>query len=159
MTDNLKRIYASNVRSAKAYDTVELYHPLFSRTFYFIADVTSKLLQLDDGSYAEFMPFGFSIQKPSTGDKQQDMSFIFSNALGLGSQELEKAAEDIRTPIKLRYRVYMDNSTQAQTETIELSLTNVSTNANSVSATASMVNLFQRRVPARTFEPWVFKGL
>ena len=159
MTEELKRIYSSNTVTQKAYDTVELYHPKFTQTHYFIADVSPRDLALEDGSVMTFQPFGFSIEKPSTGDKQSGMAFTFSNALKLGSQEMELASEDLTQPIILTYRVYTDGSDQPQTDPIVLELTDVTTNAHTVAGTATRSNLYGRKFPSRVFEPWVFKGL
>ena len=159
MTDALKTIYSSNVVSQKAYDTVELFHPRFSETFYFIADVAPRDLKLEDGSTQTFQPFGFSIQKPATGAKQSDMAFSFSNVLKLGSVELEKASEDLATAILLTYRVYIDGEDTSQTDPIILELTEVNATPTMVTGTASRTNLYGRKFPSRVFEPWIFKGL
>ena len=159
MTNHLRKIYASNVITHLAYDTVELYHPNFSETFYFIADSKPRDLQLEDGRTVTFHPFGFNIQKPTTGAKQSDMSFTFSNALKLGSRELEKASEDLTTAIKLTYRVYADGTTSPQTDAIVLELSEVNVTALVVTGTASRSNLYGRKFPSRVYEPWIFKGL
>jgi len=159
MTDALKTIYSSNVVSQKAYDTVELFHPYFSETFYFIADSNPRDLRLEDGTTHTFQPFGFTIQKPATGAKQTDMAFSFSNVLKLGSVELENASEDLTTAITFTYRVYADGSDTPQTDPIVLELTEVNATPTTVTGTASRTNLYGRKIPSRVFEPWVFKGL
>jgi len=159
MTEELKKVYSSNVVDQLAYDTVELYHPNFSSTLYFIADSKPRALKLDNGAAATFQPFGFSVQRPSTSEQQADMSFSFSNVLKLGTVEVENASRDMSTPIRLTYRVYMDGSEYPQTEAIVLDLANVVVTAGVVSGTASRSNLYARKFPARVFEPWVFKGL
>ncbi len=159
MTEELKRIYSSNTKFVKAYDTVELSHPNFSQVYYLVRDIVPHEWVIEDGTIQTFEPFGFKIQKPSIDINQQDMTFVFSNIMRLGSQELERASKDSTTPIQLTYRVYADDDTLPQTNAIILHMTNVVATAQSISGTASRVNLFQRKVPSRNFEPWIFKGL
>ncbi len=159
MTEKLKQIYASNTVETKAYDTVELRHPNFTQTYYFVQDYQSHEWELEDGGLAVFEPFGFTIQKPKTGGPQQDMAFVFSNVMRLGVQELELAVKDIHIPITLVYRVYAEGYDFPQTDPITLHLTDVVASPETISAVASRTNLVQQKVPSRVFEPWVFKGL
>ncbi|RLA50727.1 MAG: hypothetical protein DRQ98_12475 [Gammaproteobacteria bacterium] len=81
------------------------------------------------------------------------MAFTFSNVLRLGSEELERASQDLTTAIKLTYRVYMDGEDTPQTEPIILELTEVNINALTVTGTASRSNLYRRKFPTRVYEP------
>ncbi len=159
MTEKLKRIYSSNVVDLKAYDTVELQHPRFRKTWYFVQDTKSHVWRATSDQLVTFEPFPFSIQKPPTGGNHQDIIFSFSNINRIGVIELEKAAKDIRTPIKLTYRVFTDDAVDPQIMPLELNLVDISVTAEAIAAVASRVNLFQRSVPSRVFEPWIFKGL
>lgn len=165
LSEELKEIYSSNVVTQRVYDAVKIYHPLFTEEFYLIADVVQRDLQVEDeenpGEYITktFQPFGFSISRPAKGSNQQDMQFTFSNVAQIGIQQLELAAEDMDTPISLTFWPYIDGDTMPQSDGMTLELTNVSATAISISGTAARINLYGRKVPSRTFDSWIFKGV
>lgn len=166
LSEDLKEIYSSNVVGQRVYDTVEMYHPLFvPQRFYLIADPIPRDLQVEDpdnpGVYISqtFQPFGFTITRPAKGSNQQDMQFNFDNVAQIGIEQLELAAEDMNTPIVLTFRPYIEGNTMPQEDPIILELVNVSATASSISGTAARTNLFGRKVPTRTFDSWIFKGV
>ena len=159
LTEELKKVYASNTYAIKAYDTVEVSHPKFSRTYFLVIADVPKQWKTESGTMQTFRPSPFSIKKPTKGDNQQDMVFALDNTAQIGIQELERAAQDMNIPIKIVYRVYIDGSQDPQSAPIELYLSNVEATITSISGVASRLNLFSRKVPARIYEPWVFKGL
>lgn len=164
LSEELKSIYSSNTVTQRVYDTVEMYHPLFTETFYLIADSLPKTLEVfnNDTQLWEqqvFQPFAFTITRPPKGSKQQDMQFIFSNVAQIGITQLELAAEDMSYPITLTFRLYIEGDLQPHNDPIVLELTNVSATSTTISGTASRTNLFGKKVPSRNFDSWIFKGV
>lgn len=163
LSEELQEIYASNTTGQIVYDTVVMYHPLFTQTFYLIADPTPRALRVEDGlggfTTEVFTPFAFNISRPAKGSNQQDMQFNFDNVAQIGIEQLELAAEDMDTPITITFRPYIAGTDFPQATAIILSMTNVSATATSISGTASRTNLFGRKVPSRSYDPWIFKGV
>ena len=87
------------------------------------------------------------------------MQFTFDNVAQIGIEQLELAAEDMDSPITITFRAYIDGNPRPQADAIILELTNVSATATSISGTAARTNLFGRKVPSRSYDPWIFKGV
>ena len=137
MTEKLKTMYSSNIVEQLAYDTVEVYHPNFTETFYLVADYKPHTFKLEDGTYRDFQPFGFTITRPDVGSNQQDMQFNFSNVGQVGITQMELAAEDTSVSVTLKFRVYIDGDVEPQTAVLELQLTNITATSMSISGTIS----------------------
>jgi len=147
LSDELKKIYSSNPAGERYYDTVEISHSLFSKTYYMVQDADSHNWKLEDNSTVTFEAFPFSIRLPQVGDVQQDIAFIFDNVGREAMPELEAAAELITEPIKLVYRAYIDGSVLPQTSAISLFLTNIVADNYTISAVATRTDLYKRSVP------------
>jgi hypothetical protein len=160
MTDELKKVYSSNVRATRVYDTVEISHSLFTQTYYLVQNNTSKTFTLDDVAETSqvFEPFGFSVVLPTKGSNQQDVGLVLQNVSQI-IKELELAAENMSENIVLKYRPYIDGDSFQQAPTLELALTNVSADTYKITANASRVSLFDRSVPSVNFDSWVFSGI
>jgi len=159
LSQELHEIYSSNVLDVMAYDTIELSHSLFTKSYYFIQDNVSHNLQLEDSSIVEFEPFGFSINLPTKGSNQQDMGLVFENVGQVLMKELELAAGNIKENIICTYRVYIDGSDLQQNDSHILGLTNITATPFNITANASRISLYDRFVPAKRFEPQVFIGI
>ena len=161
LSTELKEIYSSNAVSNKAYDTVELSHPNFTQTYYLIDANAPKTLKLEDGNEVVFQPFVFTLSLPKKGSNQQELGLVFDNVAQIGITELERASENITIPITMKYRVYTDDdfNNTPKSDAVVLSLKNVNATAKTITATASRANLYARKVPKRTFDSWIFKGL
>ncbi len=161
LSEELKKVYSSNPVDVRAYDTVQLSHSLFSKTYYLVKDTHSHDWQLEDLSTVTFEAFGFNVQLPDVGSPQQDLKFIFDAVSGVSVQELERAAENIEEPIKLIYRAYIDGYDTPQTTAIHLVLTNVVADTHTISAMATRPDLYNRTIPngAKVFYDARFKGL
>lgn len=57
LSEELKKIYSSNPRNIRVYDTVELSHSLFTQNFYLVKDNKSHIWNLEDGSTKTFGAF------------------------------------------------------------------------------------------------------
>lgn len=147
LTDELKKIYSANPVGERYYDTVEISHSLFSKTYYMVQDVDNHNWQLEDTSVVTFEAFAFSIRLPQAGDVQQDIAFVFDNVGREAMPELEAAAALINEPIKLVYRAYIDGSDLPQTSAISLVLTNIVADSYSITAMATRSDLFKRKIP------------
>ena len=147
LSEELKKIYSSNPVGERYYDTIELSHSRFSKTFYMVQDTDSHSWKLDNGTTVTFEPFPFSIQLPKAGDVQQDISFMFDNVGQVGMPELEAAAELISEPIRLVYRVYIDGYDTPQRAAINLVLTNIVADNISISSVATRPDLYKRNIP------------
>ncbi len=157
----LKEIYSSNAVDVQAYDTVELSHPNFTQTYYLVDANEAKSWKLEDDSEVVFEPFVFTLSLPQKGSNQQELGLVFDNVAQIGIMELERASDNIEIPITMKYRVYIDETypRTPKSDVIVLSLKNVSATAKTITATASRANLYARKVPKRTFDSWIFKGL
>ena len=164
LTEELKRLYSSNPLDIRYYDTIELSHSLFSKTFYMVKDTDSHTWNIDVGGVPTavlFEPFPFDIVLPDVGGPQQDLSFAWDNAGREAMPELEAAAELITEPIRLVYRVYIDGASDSQITPIPLVLTDVTADNQQVSAMATRPSLFKRKLPTGNFASFDsrFKGL
>ena len=159
LSEALKEIYSSNVTGVRAYDTVELSHSLFTQTFYMVADSVSHDWKLENDVLTTFEPFGFNITQPVKGSEQQEMRFVFDNILQIGIDELELASGNMNENIVLTYRPYIDGSDVQQSPAIILNLSNVTASLGTITANASRVSLYGRKVPNRSYDSWIFKGL
>lgn len=161
LSNELKEIYSSNPKEVRSYETVQLSHSLFSKTFYFVIDDTSHEWELEDTSVVTFEAFPLSIRLPEVGSTQQDISFVFSNVGREAMPELELAAENIEEPIKLTYRVYIDGYATPQTTAINLVLTSIVADNYSITAIATRPNLYAKKLPSgnKAFFDRKFHGL
>jgi len=147
LTPELKEVYSSNPRDIEALDTVELYHPNFTKRYFFVMDSDSHTFNLEDGSAQKFDAFGFSIVLPEKGSVQQDMSFVFDNVSRLGVRELEFASQNYSVPIKLTYRAYIKGMLEPQSTAYTLNLTNITMNDTTITARATRSDLTNRMFP------------
>ena len=161
LTDTLKEVYSSNPSNKRAYDTVEISHSLFSKTYYLVRDDVAHTWLIDATTYKEFISYPFEIRLPELGSPQQDISFVFDNTSLEIMREVEAAAENIDEAIKLVYRAYVDGLDAAQSTAIELSLTNIVADSKAISGTATRPDLFKRYFPAgnKSYYDSRFKGL
>lgn len=147
LSDELKKIYASNPYDARFYEAVEISHSLFSKVYYLVRDSEAHNWKIEDESIKEFVSYPFNIKLPEVGSAQQDISFVFDNISQEIMRELESAAININESIKLKYRVYIDGDDTPQIPVIELSLTNIVADNFTISAIATRPDLYKRLFP------------
>jgi len=160
LSEALKEIYSSNPVGQRFYETVEISHSLFTKTYYMVQDRESHDWKLEDDSTVTFEPFGFSLVLPEVGGAEQSISFVFDNVGREAMGELEAAAELISEPIKLHYRVYIDGSDISQYD-ISLVMTNIVADNYNITAVATRPDLYARTIPKgnAVFYDSRFKGL
>jgi len=161
LSEELKKIYSSNPVDETYYDTIEVSHSMFSKTFYMVRDTDHHKWKLEDGSEVTFESYAFDIKLPEVGSHQQDLAFVFDNVSRIAMKELEAAAELMSEPITLIYRAYISTTDLPQTSPIKLMLTNIVANNHTISATATRPDLYKRTIPTGNFAYFDqrFKGL
>ena len=147
LSDNLKKIYSSNVRTLEHLETVEINHSRFKNTIYLTNDADNHTLKLDNGTLQEFSSYGFKVVLPEKGSNQQDLQFVFDNVAGIAIGFLEEASQDYSEPIRLTYRIYIKGLPDQQSTPLVLNLTNISLTAKNVSARATRSDLINRKFP------------
>ena len=160
LSQELKEVYSSNPIGKRYYNTAEISHSRFSKTFYMVEDGVSHEWKLEDGSIVTFEPMGFSLVLPEVGGADQTIKFVFDNVGREAMPELEAAAELISEPIRLVFRVYVDELEHSQFD-MNLVMTNIVADNLSISATASRPDLYGRNIPVgnEVFYDSRFKGL
>lgn len=160
-TDELKELYSSNRSDLEGFDTLEISHSLFSKTYYFVKDGVNHTWELEDTTEKEFISFAFEIILPEAGSPQQDVAFSFDNTSLEIMREVEAASANITEAIKLIYRVYIDGIAEPQSTAIELSLTNIVADMKTISGVATRPDLFKGYFPAgnKAYFDTRFKGL
>jgi len=160
ISEELKEVYTSNRTDTRFYDTVELSHPAFSQVYYLVRDTSAHLWNIE-GPSVTFMPYPFRLTLPEAGSNQQDLALSFDNVDRTFMKELERASEEIKTPIDVIYRVYIDGSSFCQITPLNLKLTNIVADPFAVSATASRPSLYEKKIPTgnEAFYDSRFKGL
>jgi len=146
-TTELREIYSSNPVAQRYYETVQLTHSSFTKPYYLVQDDEDHDWRLEDGTTVTFISFPIAIILPEVGSTRQDVTFVFDNIGQLAIRELELAAENIQEPIKLVYRVYVDNYDDCQITPLHLVLTNIVADNYKISAVATRSDLYKRLIP------------
>ena len=158
LSNELKEIYSSNPQEKRYYDTIEIYHPAFTKTYYFVADDRSHTFRNYNGQEVTFEPFGFTVKLPAVGENQQDLQITLDNTNMQLLTELNNASTDLETPISLVSSVYIDGSVERQTSSYKLKINSISGNNKAIVATASSTDTINIIVPKNTFN-YNFPGL
>lgn len=158
LTEELKKIYASNPNNEVFYDCIELSHSNFTKNYYFIMDYKEKELYNEEGELVTFEPLGFRLVYPEKGENQQDLKISIDNTNLKLIPELNLASENIEEPIKLKSAVYIDNSQKPQTQHYILELSNIVVNYSNVTATATATDMINISFPKEKFD-YRFNGL
>jgi len=148
ISEELKKIYSSNPYGERYYETLELSHSRFSKTFYLVKDNESHLWELEDSSEVTFVATGMELRLPEVGSAQQDISVSIDNVGREMTDELESAVELINEPIKCKYRVYIDGDSTPQSTVLSLVFTSISMDMFTISATATRADLYKKIIPS-----------
>ena len=159
MTEELKKIYASNLLTDRVFDTVILSHSQFSRTYYLVADNEKRNLKDKNGVFQSFEPFAFKAIQPDKGGNQQDLQLVFDNVLGLGTEELDRAVMTPDESVVCTYCTYIESSDDPQIHPIVLELASISMSAHTIVSTAQRPDMFRNKVPKMNFDSWIYKGI
>ena len=148
LSEALKEVYSSNPVDARAYETMEFSHSLFSKTYYFVIDDKNHDWKLEDGSIVTFEAYEMKMELPEVGSTQQDLLIVLDDTEQQIVVELERAIKKPEESIKSVYRVYVDGYDEQQRSPISLSLTNIVSRNGTVSASASRPNLYAIKIPS-----------
>ena len=159
LSEELKAVYVNNPVNIRVIEGIELHHYLFTGIIYLIGFPTTLDLESSDGTTKTFLPASFTVTTPTKGSNQQDLQLVIGDVGGRAIKELELAAEDINTPIVLKYGSYLEGSPVLQSDVISLDLANISATSTSISTTAVRTDLFGIKVPARNYDSWIFEGV
>jgi hypothetical protein len=158
----LKQIYASAPATERYIETLEFSHSRFSKVFRFVCDLTDWELALEDGSLTTFLMLPFKIVLPSTvsGSGNQDLKIAISNISRQMMDELEAANALPTEPVKCIYRVYIDTANSPpQSDAIELTIVDVTAEANQITAIARRADILNRPFPYTMYRIDKFPGL
>lgn len=158
LSEELKRIYASNPTDNRFYETLQISHPNFTQDYYFVLDNNSHIWKNNNNIMVEFIPMNFSLVLPKKGDTQQEIQIQIDNTNLMLMNELNRALVNIDIPIKLINSVYINNETEPQGEVYDLELKNISANYHNITATATSVDMINIQFPKTKFDKR-FKGL
>ncbi len=151
ISDKLKEIYSSNPVNTRYYDAIELSHPNFTQTYYFVLDHVSHSFKNKADSLVTFEPMAFQIQLPQVGENQQDIQLSIDNTNLQLVKELNNASADFTTPITLVASVYVDNDEEIQNQSYTMKIKTISANYSSVTATATSLDTINIQFPTHTF--------
>ena len=158
ISDKLKEIYSSNPVNERYYDAIELSHPNFSQSYYFILDNKAHLLKNKAGTVVSFEPMGFELRLPQVGENQQEIQISIDNTSLQLVTELNNASADFKTPITLVASVYVDNDIEIQNQSYTMKIKTISANYSAVVATATSLDTINIQFPTHTFN-YDFPGL
>lgn len=160
----LREYYASAPVGVYMFQTLELYHPRFGisgNTHYITNSPVDVDAMLETGKLVKFSSLPFVIKLPSRdGNGRQDLSVQIDNIAADIILELENAALDYNTPIKVVFREYTsDNLNAPGNDPIELMATEVDANEATVNITASRADVLNKLFPSLLFTTIEFPGL
>ena len=148
ITSDLKRYYASSGSAVKL-DTLEIKHTTFTNPYYIVNDFQDLTAGLENSAgNVTFKKYAFEITEPSKDDNGNQTLGITIDAVNLELVNLlSTAVEDTNNnPIIVTYRVYLsDDTTEPKSTPLELELTSVTINNQTISGTAEMVALQNKR--------------
>ena len=159
----LQRVYASAPQDDKYIETLELAHPLFSRSYFFTNDLSTWRFTLEDGTTEqdfEVVPFQIILPTQDAGG-QQDLRIGIDNVGREAVEEIEAAQEDPTQPISVTYRVYIDQplSVPQMDPPLKLTLTDVQVSLSSITGVATRADTLNRLFPNIVYRSETFPGL
>jgi hypothetical protein len=162
ISDELKRIYASNPDGQRYIETLEFYHTAFSRYYYLTNDNEQWEFLLEDMSTQVFQCVPFQLRLPVKDDSgRQDLQIAISN-IGLEMvAELNAASAAPRSPIQCVYRVYLNQPlTQPQNNPpLKMTILQVDMSVDTITAVATRSDVLNRPFPRNVYRPASFPGL
>jgi len=157
----LKEVYASAPTTQRFIETLALSHSLFAQTYYITNDNQNWTFLLETGATATFIAMPFKIVLPtSDGKGNQDLGLTLANIGRDLVDPLEAAQAKPSEPIKCVRRVYLDTPSTAPADsplTLLISAANVT--KESVSATATRMDVLNRAFPYNFYRADLYPGL
>lgn len=157
----LQRIYASAPAKEEIWETLELAHPLFSKTWFVTNAALPFTATLETGAAVLFESLPFAARQPnSDSGGNQDLALVIDNVDREIMEELERANADPSIQIAVTYRVYASTDLSAPGATpIALAISEVAAGLTTVEATAGRTDVLNKKFPAVVYEVAQFPGL
>jgi len=152
LSEELKRIYASNPTDNRYFDTLQISHPAFTKTYNFVLDNISHNWKNIDDIITEFTPMNFSVVLPQKSDTQQEIKIQIDNTNLQLVKELNLALSQIKEPIRLISSIYTENEEEPQGEVFDLQMKNITINYTSLTASASAADTVNISYPKESFD-------
>lgn len=147
--EQYKRFTASAPEGQREIRTIELSHPDFSQTYYFVSDYVDLVAQTETSATVTYQAAGMKIVEPAErNDSEQSLSV----AMGAVTDELQDILDEVTeigymTEMKVTYRKYWSGDlTQPAVPPLILYGSNITfDNSESVSFTAEDTDLSNKR--------------
>lgn len=160
LTPELVALYAGNT-AQRAIETLELSHPEWAQSFWFVNDIRDWRFQLETGTLRDFVALPFELQLPSknTGGSQE-LAISICNIGREIMDQLEIAIEDPQ-PISCTLRIFLDiaDSPPQNSPPLVLAISEISATPATVTATATRYDVVNRGFPSRFYRTDEFPGL
>ena len=148
LSDKLKKLYTSSGNDV-ILETLQVSHTTFSNDFYIVKDFQDFTANLENsGPQVTFNKYSFSVNGPNKGSDGNITLNIVIDAVNLTLINLlETAVQDTNNnPITIIHRVYVQSDTTGpQRDPIKLQVRSLSINNFTISATAEMVGLENKK--------------
>lgn len=162
ISNELKEIYASAPTDKRYVETLELTHSQFSKRWLICNELISWDFVDENGAPLTFQPLPFGVKLPNQDNGgSQELVISIANT-GLEMMDELEAAQTIPTEnIQCIYRIYKDtvNTAPQIDPPIRLSISDVTADIETISATASRFDILGRAFPTVIYHPEDFPGL
>lgn len=163
LSPELKRIYASAPGDSMYIETLQISHPGFNQTNYYLTnDFRQWVFELENGRTRTFKPIPFSVVLPTHNDGgRQDLQIVIGNIGQDLMEELENAVSVPLKPIRCKYRVYLDqaNTTPQNDPIINMTIKTVDAKAQEITAIATRADVLNKSFPSDIYRVDNFPGL
>jgi len=162
ISKELQEVYASAPHNVKFVETLEFSHSKFSKTYYFTNDIESWDFTLENGNHATFEAIPFELQLPTKDTSgNQDLSINICNVGEEMMSAIEAANVTPQETIRVVYRVYLDqpNSKPQNDPPMELFITDITANLQTVSAVGTRFDVLNRLFPNKIYTTDEFPAL
>lgn len=157
----LKEVYSSAPTTVRNIETLALSHSLFDKVYYITNDNQNWTFLLETGATVTFISMPFKLILPTSDSVgKQDLGLTLANIGRDLVDPLEAAQAKPSEPIKCVRRVYLDQvSTTPADSPLTLLISAAQVTWDSVSATATRMDVLNRAFPYNFFRIDQFPGL
>ena len=160
-SQQLQAAWASAPKGQYIYETLEISHSKFSKTYYITASTLAFDAKLEDGTDVHFEAFPFSITLPvSDAQGSQEMRVSLQNVGRELVDEIEAASTKPDERVALVYRVYLaSDKSEPQNLPVRLSISELAMDDEAVTGIATRSDVLNFPFPSRFYDPEMFPGL
>ena len=162
ISKELQEVYASAPNDVRYVETLEITHSRFTQKYFFTNDLHKWRFMLEDGTLQTFEPVPFEVTMPAkdTGGNQ-DLQIGLCNVGEEMMDALELANQKPSENIRCVFRLFLDipNSRQQNNPGMELFITDVAVNLQTISAVATRFDVLNRLFPNKIYTTTDFPGL